>query len=284
MKISILFLTLVSFLTDNSLYAAQKPLKKSHNSPDNWGRPIEPFQIADNTWYIGTEGLAALLIKTNAGAILVDGGIPDAAQMLVNHMKKFGVKPKDLKWIVYSHAHHDHAGPIAELKRITGAKVAANAESATLAARGGKDDIHFGDKVPFEPFKTDRLLMDGETVELGNISLKVHFTPAHTPGSHSWTWTDTIDGKPVHIAYVDSLSAPGYKLVNNPSYPLIVEDYRRGIEKVKSLPCDLLLTPHPEASGWNLADASARSKERISCKEFAGKIELKLDQLVKNEQ
>lgn len=272
---------LLSLLTSNSFSAVEKLLKKSHGSPDNWGRPIEPFQIADHSWYIGTEGLAAILIKTNEGAILVDGGIPDASQMLLKNMKKLGVKPDDLKWIVYSHAHHDHAGPIAELKRKTRAKIASNAESATLAARGGKGDIHFGDKVPFESFKTDRLLMDGEIINSGNIDLKVHFTPAHTPGSHSWTWTDTKDGKPVHIAYVDSLSAPGYKLVNNPRYPLIVEDYRRGIEKVKSLPCDVLMTPHPEASGWTLAEPPERDKNRINCKEFAGKVEKKISELIK---
>lgn len=272
---------LVSFHTLNPVHASERLLKKSHGSPDNWGRPVEPFQIADHTWYIGTEGLAAILIKTTEGAILVDGGIPDAEQLLIRNMEKFGVKPKDLKWIVYSHAHYDHAGPIAGLKRLTGAKVASNAESATLAGRGGMDDIHFGDKVPFEPFKTDRLLMDGEVIKLGNIDLKVNFTPAHTPGSQSWTWTDTKDGKPVRIAYVDSLSAPGYKLVNNPRYPFIVEDYRRGIEKVKSLPCDVLMTPHPEASGWNLAKPSAREKNRIHCKEFAGKIGKKISELVR---
>ena len=144
--------------------------------------------------------MSAVLIKTDKGAILIDGGLPGAANMLLAHMKQLGVSHDDLKWIVLSHAHFDHAGPIAEIQSVTNAQVATNAESATLLARGGKGDIHFDDKYPFPPVKTDRFLMDGETIDLGGIKLMAHFTPAHTPGSISWTWVDQRDGKPIQIA------------------------------------------------------------------------------------
>lgn len=189
------------------------PIKTKDGYPKRWRQPVPPFQIADHTWYIGTEGLSALLIKTDAGAILIDTGFSTATQMLLAHMKKLGVAPSTLKWILHSHAHNDHVGAVAEMRTQTGAKVATNAESAILLMNGGKGDIHFDDKAQFPPAQVDRYLMDGETIRLGNITLTAHFTPAHTPGSISWTWTDQHNGKPLRIAYVDSLSAPGYQLI-----------------------------------------------------------------------
>jgi len=277
------FLLCYFLLASYDIRAAEPLLKNIHDSPENWRHPVPPFKMADHTWYIGTEGLSAILIKTNKGAILIDGGIPSATKMLITNMKNLGVSPKDLKWLVFTHAHYDHAGPIAELKRLTGALIATNSESAILAARGDKDDIHFGNKYPFQAFKTDRLLLDGEVIELGGISLKAHFTPGHTPGSLSWTWTDQLDGKPIQLAYVDSLSAPGYKLIKNPRYSHIVDDFRKGIAKVRSMPCDLLITPHPEASGWTPKNTAAPLGKPMTCQAFADKVELKIDEQIKAE-
>ena len=131
------------------------------------------------------------------------------------------------------------------------------------------DDIHFGDSITFPPVQTDRYLQDGETVRIGDIALVAHFTPGHTPGSISWTWTDTRDGKPVRIAYVDSLSAPGYDLVGNARYPRIVEAYRNTFATVRALPCDVLLTPHADASGWTPANTTAPHAKPMTCSEYA---------------
>lgn len=281
---SIPFLFFCFLIVGFNIRAAEPLLKSIHSSPKNWRQPVAPFKIADHTWYIGTEGLSAILIKTNSGAILIDGGIPSAAKIIINNMKKLEVSPKDLKWIFFTHAHYDHVGPLAEIKRLTGAVIASNAESAVLAERGGKNDIHYGDKYPFKAFKTDRYLMDGEVIELGGMSLKPHFTPGHTPGSHSWTWTDQHKGKPIQIAYVDSLSAPDYKLISNPRYPNIVEDYRKSIAKVRSMPCDLLITPHPEGSGWNPLNTAVPHGTPMSCKAFADKVEQKLNEQIKAEE
>ena len=143
---------------------------------------------------------------------------------LLDNMKARGVAAQDLRLILLSHAHADHAGPVAELKRRTGASVAANAESAVLLARGGSNDLHFGDSITFPPASADRIIMDGEGVTVGGIAFTAHFMPGHTPGSTAWTWTDTRDGQPVRIAYADSLSAPGYQLQGNARYPRLVED------------------------------------------------------------
>ncbi len=251
--------------------AAEPPLPQlqAYEVKASWRQPIAPLQIADHTWYVGTAGLSALLVKTDDGAILIDGGMPQAADMLLANLRKAGVQPQALRYIAHSHAHADHAGPLAAVKRATGAQLLSNAESAWLLAHGGSDDIHFGDDIVFPPARADRLLHDGETVTLGGIALTVHFVPGHTPGSMAWTWTDTREGKPVRIAYVDSLSAPGYRLVDNPRLPRIVDDYRRTFDVVRAMPCDLLLTPHPDASGWTPGDAANPHPQPVTCKAYA---------------
>jgi len=253
------------------------PQSSAYLTNDAWRQPIAPFQIADHTWYIGTQGLTALLIRTPQGAVLIDGGLPQAAEMLLQRMRELGVQAHDLKLVLHSHAHGDHAGPIAAIKRATGARVVSNAESAALLARGGSNDLHFGDDILYPAVQADRLVMDGEAVELGGIRFVAHYTPAHTPGSLSWTWRDTRDGKPLDIAFADSLSAPDYRLVDNPRYPRIADDYRRGFAAVRALPCDLLITPHPDASGWTPANTAAPHPSPTTCRAYADKAEARLD-------
>lgn len=256
--------------------AAEPLLAKStfYDVEDSWRQPVTPFRIGEHTWYVGTEGLSAVLVRTPDGAVLVDGGLPQAAPMLLARLQALGVAPGELKWILHSHAHADHAGPLAAVKRATGARLATNAESAALLARGGIDDIHNGDGFPFPPVVADRLLQDGESIEVGGMRFTAHFTPGHTPGSLSWTWTDApVDGKtdatPLRIAYADSLSAPGYTLLGNPRYPHIVDDYRRAFGVVRALPCDVLLTPHPDMSGWTPGNTTAPHPRPVTCKAYA---------------
>ena len=276
----------LALLVATTAAAMQSPLPQlqAYTVEARWRTPIAPFQLADHTWYIGTAGLSALLVKTDAGAILVDGGMPQAADMLLEHMQALGVKPSELRYIVHSHAHADHAGPLAAVKRATGAQLLSSAESAWLLARGGSNDIHFGDDIVFPPAQADRLLHDGERVVLGGMALTVHFTPGHTPGSMSWTWTDTRDGKPLRIAYADSLSAPGYKLVDNPRLPKLVDDYRHAFAVVRALPCDLLVTPHADGSGWVLDGKDAPQRGTMTCRAYADSAERKFDETLEKQR
>ncbi|UNK49299.1 subclass B3 metallo-beta-lactamase [Lysobacter sp. S4-A87] len=259
------------------------PQAKAYETDAEWRQPVQPFRIGDRTWYIGTQGLSALLVKTDAGAVLIDGGLPQAADMILARMRELGVAPSDLKYILHSHAHIDHAGPIAAIQRATGARVVSNAESAALLARGGSADLHFSEDMVFPPVHPDRLVMDGEVVELGGMRFTVHFTPGHTPGSMSWTWDDKRERKPLRIAYVDSLSAPGYQLAGNPRYPHIVDDYRRSFGTVAALPCDVLITPHPDASGWTPGNTASPHPQPISCADYAGRAATRLDAQLKAE-
>jgi metallo-beta-lactamase class B len=258
---------------------APLPQLQAYRVPEGWLTPLsEPLRLSDHVWQIGTTHITSLLVKTAQGAVLIDGGMPQAAGLLLAHMQRLGVAPGDLKLILHSHAHADHAGPLAALKRASGATLVSNAESAVLLARGGSHDIHFHDDVTYPPVQADRLLQDGEVLRLGAIEFRVHFTPGHTPGSMSWTFTDTREGRPLRIAYVDSLSAPGYQLVNNAAYPRIREAFERSIDTVRRLPCDLLLTPHPEASGWDYGNAARPQPAPTDCAAYARAAEAKLQQ------
>jgi len=253
------------------------PQLQAYTVDASWLQPIAPLQIADHTWQIGTADLTALLVQTPEGAVLLDGGMPQMADHLLRNLQRRGVAPADLRLILLSHAHADHAGSVAELKRRTGARILANAESAVLLVRGGSDDLHFGDRFAFPPAQVDRIIMDGETVDVGGIRFTAHFMPGHTPGSTAWTWSDTRNGKPVRIAYADSLGAPGYTLKDNPRYPHLVEDFRRSFAVVRALPCDVLLTPHPGASGWDYAAGAAAGAKAMSCAAYADAAEQALD-------
>jgi metallo-beta-lactamase class B len=253
------------------------PQAKAYTTPDAWRQPVAPVRIADHTWQIGSAGITALLVKTDDGALLIDGGVPQAAGMLLAHMRALGVAPADLKLILASHAHGDHAGPLAAIKRATGAQVVNNAESAVLMARGGSDDIHFGDDILYPPVQTDRIVHDGEVVALGALRLVAHFIPGHPPGSIAWTWEDVRDGKPLRIAYVDSLTAPGYQLLDNARYPHIVDDFRHSFATVRALPCDVLVTPHADASGWDFANAGNPHPQPMTCSAYADAAERRLE-------
>ncbi|MFP2897700.1 subclass B3 metallo-beta-lactamase [Corallococcus sp. 4LFB] len=263
---------LAAFLLHSAPTAAAPPplpQLQAYTVDAAWLQPMEPLRIADHTWQIGTQALTALLVETQDGLVLLDGGMPQMADHLLANLKRRGFAPQDLRLLLSSHAHADHAGPFAALKRRTGARVVASAASAVMLARGGSDDLHFGDAIVFPPVVVDRVVMDGEVVSQGGVDFTAHFMPGHTPGSIGWTWNDTRDGKPVRLAYADSLTAPGYQLLANPRYPRIVEDYRRSFATVRALPCDVLLTPHPDFSGWDYAAGAAAGAKAMSCKAYA---------------
>ncbi|WP_373565877.1 subclass B3 metallo-beta-lactamase [Microbulbifer okhotskensis] len=278
---AILMAVYPSFLAAENF--AVLPQLETYKVPESWRQPVAPLKIADNTWQIGTQGITSLLLKGKEGSILIDGGMEQTAEHLLENIRRLGVAPTDLKLILHSQAHADHIGSLAKLKRVTGAQVVTNAESAVLMARGGANDIHFDDEILYPPIKADRILHDGEQVVLGDLRLRVHFIPGHTPGSMAWTWEDKVDGKTADIAYVDSLTAPGYQLIDNRRYPNIVEDFRTSFARVQDFPCDLLLTPHAPASGWEFKNIAIQ-KKTVSCRQYAQKAEAKLNKKLEAER
>ncbi len=213
-----------------------------------WNKPREPFHVYGNTYYVGTDGLSALLVTGDAGHVLLDAGLSQSAPLIDANIRKLGFKTEDVKLIVVSHGHFDHAGGVNALQRHTGATVAASASTADAMRRGETtpDDPQFGFGKQFNGFpevKNVKVAADQEVLTVGKTRITVHLIPGHAPGSTAYTWQSCENGKCLNMVYADSLtspSAPGFK------YGDRLESFRRSIEKVAALPCDIILSPHPQ--------------------------------------
>ncbi len=226
-----------------------------------WNRPQAPFQIFGNAYYVGTHGLSSVLITSDAGHILIDGDLPESAHQIVDNIQSLGFRVTDVKLILNSHVHFDHAGGIAELQRLSGARVIASPWSAAVMRKGGvsRGDPQFGVLTPIAKVKNVHELRDGEKFHVGAIEVTSHLTPGHTPGGTSWTWK-SCEGTLCHnLVYADSLSpisAGGFKFSGSRSYPKALEDFEKSFAFLESTPCDLLITTHPEASElWGRLEA-----------------------------
>jgi metallo-beta-lactamase class B len=224
---------------------------KDCDSCADWNQPLEPFRIWANTWYVGTKGLSAILITSKDGHILIDGGLPQSAPQIAAHIETAGFHLKDVKLILNSHTHFDHAGGIAALQRASGAPVSASPKSQIALERGGptEEDPQFAfgaAQNDYAPVSKVIAIRDGGTARVGSLTVTAHFTPGHTPGGTSWTWS-ACDGEDCRsVVYADSLNAvaaPGFRFSDHPD---VVADLLRSIDTVANLECDILLAPHPE--------------------------------------
>jgi metallo-beta-lactamase class B len=210
----------------------------------SWNQPVKPFRIIGNIYYVGASDVTSYLIVTPKGHILLDSGFVETVPQIQRNIAQLGFKLRDVKILINSHAHYDHAGGLAKLKQLTGAKLIVSAADAKLLAAGGKGDFAFADKFTYPPVKADRLVDDWDEIMLGGVKLVAHVTPGHTRGSTTWT-TKVQDGaKEYNVVFAGSTSAPGYKLVDNEKYPTIVEDYLLTFWHLRALPCDVFLAPH----------------------------------------
>lgn len=207
-------------------------------------QPQQPFRIIGDIYYVGASDVTSYLVVTPQGDILLDGGFAETVPQVEKNIASLGFKLSDVKILINSHAHFDHAGGLAELKRATHASLEVSAPDAALMARGGLGDPGYGDRFHYEPVKADKLLQDGDKVELGGVSLTAHVTPGHTPGCTTWTMKVEESGKPYDVVFLCSATAPGYQLVDNPRDPGIAAGFIKSFAIWKSLPCDVFLGAH----------------------------------------
>jgi metallo-beta-lactamase class B len=209
----------------------------------SWAVPQAPFRIIGNIYYVGTHELAAYLIRTPDGDILIDGTLPETASQVEHNIEALGVPLAAVKILLNSHAHYDHAGGLAQLKRDTGARLYASAGDAPILETG---HIDFGPTKTddFPPVHVDRIVKDNERITLGGTVLTAHLTPGHTPGCTSWTIPVTEAGKR-HVA-IDycSTTVAGNPLVNNAADPTIVAQYRHSFAVLKTIRADVFLASH----------------------------------------
>jgi len=208
-----------------------------------WNKPQKPFHVIGNIYYVGPAGVSAFLIVTPQGSILTDGGLPESADQIEANIKTLGFDIKDVKILLNSHAHFDHAGGLAQLKRDSGAQMVASAADAPTLEKGR---IDFGPSItdPFPPVHVDRLVKDGDTISLGGVRLTAMITPGHTRGCTDWLMPLSEGGKVLNVLFFCSITTGGNPLVNNTAYPTIADDYRASFRRLKALSVDVLLAPH----------------------------------------
>lgn len=214
-----------------------------------WNEPIEPFRIHGNTWYVGTDGLTSILVEAGKGLILLDGGLPQSAALIDANIRTLGFDPMDIKAILVSHPHFDHAGGVAALQRLTGANVYSSAAGAATLSGGQllPDDPQYvaeSDAGSFPAVREVTAVGDGEFVSVGSVQVQAHQTPGHTAGSVSWTWESCALNTCQSVVYADSLtavSAEGFSFAASGAATRMVES----AGKIADLPCDILLSPHP---------------------------------------
>jgi metallo-beta-lactamase class B len=215
-------------------------------SPD-WTAPFPPHRILGNVYYVGSQGLASYLITTPAGHVLINSNLKTSVPLIRESIEKLGFRFSDVKILLISHAHFDHDGSSAEVKKLTGAQYMVMDGDVGVVESGGKSDFQYGDDATllYPAAKVDRVLHDGDEVKLGDTTLTAHKTAGHTRGCTTWSMKVREAGKTYDVVIVGSPNVnPGYKLVNNVRYPEIADDYARGFRVLKSLSCDVFLGAH----------------------------------------
>jgi metallo-beta-lactamase class B len=246
---------------------------------NEWTTPLAPFHIHGSTYYVGSKGLSALLITSSKGHVLIDVPLADNVPMIEANIRALGFKVEDVRLILNSHAHSDHAGGIAALVRDSGAKVRASIASAKALRAGGDDadDPQHGTASTYAPVTKIKTIRDGAVLRLGPNALTAHITPGHTPGSTTWSWRSCAEKECVDLVYADSLTAISnaeYRYTD-PAHPERLENFRRGLATIATLSCDILITPHPEASRFldrvaqRKAGNSTALLERDACRGYA---------------
>ncbi|MCF8504261.1 MAG: subclass B3 metallo-beta-lactamase [Caulobacter sp.] len=229
--------------------------------PPLWIKPSPPAKVGDNLYYVGSEGLAAWLVVTSDGLILIDGPMEQNVAGIEANIKALGFSLSDVKILLNTHTHFDHAAGFARLKADTGATLAASVGDKPLLEQGvypGSEDVAW---LRFKPVKVDTVLQDGDTVTLGGVTLTANITPGHTPGCTTWTFPVKIDGVVRKALLWCSTTVAGNRLAPRPQYPGIVADYRASLARLAAMQADVFLAPHAEQFDFDKKRAAmARGK------------------------
>jgi metallo-beta-lactamase class B len=245
-----------------------------------WNADQAPFQIFGNTYYVGVRGLSSILITSPDGHILIDGALPQSAPLIAQHVEQLGFKMSDVKIILNSHVHYDHAGGIAELQKMSGATVIASDIAAKVLRTGevGRTDPQFEFSKPYPGSINVEALGTRESVEVGKLKLRVIHTPGHTPGGTSWTWKSCESDRCLNVVYGDSLNAisdESFKYSGDKRYPNASSDMAASIAAIAAAPCDILVAAHPDSTGLlTLIDQQGngdrtRLVDSSACKRYA---------------
>jgi metallo-beta-lactamase class B len=260
-----------------------------------WNEPQRPFRLHGDTYWVGTHGLGAILLTSPQGHVLIDGGLPQSAPLIRASIESLGFHLRDVKLILNSHAHYDHAGGIAELQRGSGARVLAS-EWSTGVLKTGKPqrgDPQLGVLFDYPSVRDVRTFTFEDTLRVGPIAVVPHATPGHTPGGTAWSWRSCDATRCLDFVYADSetpISADDFLFTKNTTYPNAIADFERGYAVLERLSCDVLVTPHPGASSlWDRVSPSDGTiglafVDREACGRYAASARRALEQRVARER
>lgn len=240
---------------------------------DGWDRPAPPHRIHGNTWYVGTCGLTALLITSDQGHVVIDGASAAAGPLIAANIRALGFDPAQVRYLLNSHEHHDHAGGLAHLQQATGAPLLARQPAVASLRRGHGDRSDPQQLEPgsgFAPIGQVQAIADEHVVRVGGLAITVHATPGHTPGGTSFSWRSCEQGQCLSIAYTDSVSAISDAVYRYDQHPKAVADFRAGLQTLAVMPCDLHITPHPLASDlFARLQGQAPLRDPQACQRYA---------------
>jgi metallo-beta-lactamase class B len=260
----------VVFLTATAVLSFASWLSAQTTPGSQFLVPFPAYKIIGNVYFVGTQSLGNFLIVTPQGNILINSGLEDNVPLIQQSVEKPGFHFKDTKILLISQAHFDHDAGNAKVKELTGAKYMVMDADVPVVESGGKADFYYNDSselsadtkalIHYPPAKVDRVLHDGDTVELGGTVLTAHLTPGHTKGCTTWTMRVNDGGKTYDLVIVGGVSAnEGYRLVNNSIYPQMAADFEKTFRVLKSLPCDVFLGAH--GSYYDMEAKYARIKD-----------------------
>jgi metallo-beta-lactamase class B len=218
--------------------------QQSNAIANEWTAPQEPFKILGNLYYVGSQNIGSYLFVTPQGNILLDTGMPSMHQAVKGNIEKLGFKLSDIKIMISSHAHIDHVGGHAEMKKATGAQVMALGDDAKALDLG--KDLSPVEYLGWTPVKVDRVLKDGDTVSLGAVTLRAVWTPGHTPGATTWVTMLADGGRNYNVVFPGGAGPnAGPPVVGNPKFPTLAEDTLNTFRKLRALNPDIQLPGHP---------------------------------------
>lgn len=277
-----------ALLAAGTAQAADDPLLKPI-LPDyakRWMAPQGPVHVYGNTWLVGTAGIDIGLIRTKAGLILIDGAFPQAVPMIKANIRNLGLSVSDIKFILSTEPHWDHASGMAAIARDSGATVIASAQAAAVL-RGADDPGDPQGALEHYPApERIRIAKDGEPIVLGDVAVIPQFTPGHTTGSMSWTWRACEGTACKQLVFSSSLTAvagDGYRF-SDPAHEGRVALFRGSFARMRKLPCDILITAHPEQSGIAEKIAAGNFVDRNACRTYADAMEKRLDDQIAGEK
>ena len=233
------------------------PVLRAQSDPA-WRQPFDPQRIVGNVYYVGTRGLSSIHIVTPAGGIIIDSGEAESVPFIRASIERLGFRLPDIKVLLTGHAHFDHVGGHADLKRLTGARVMVM-DADREALESGEDRSALGGP-GWKPVAVDRVLKDGDTVTLGGTTLTAHLTPGHTQGCTTWTMDAVQDGKKYRVAFTGSVTInAGVHLAGNTRVPSIAEHYAQAFRVLRGLKADVFVAQH--GSVFGLEDKAKRAAD-----------------------